>query len=218
MRFHEDVHNTSLTLSLGSHEDDDDDDDDHIHAHHHLHQNKKRPSRASRMMMMICEDTHHPSLSLALRPLELVKRDVSDDDDHEEEFCTRKKLRLSRDQSVVLEHSFKQHTTLNSKQKHDLARRLILSPRQVEVWFQNRRARTKIKQTEVDYELLKKCFEALKDENKRLQREVEELKRFECNQTCPSCMCERSSYGGLAVDDGSAKSSLSTTTRQKTSY
>jgi homeobox-leucine zipper protein len=46
----------------------------------------------------------------------------------------------------------------------------------VEVWFQNRRARTKLKQTEVDCESLKRCCETLTEQNRRLQREVQELR------------------------------------------
>nr|CAB3495255.1 unnamed protein product [Digitaria exilis] len=90
--------------------------------------------------------------------------------------CSRKKLRLSKDQAAVLEESFKEHNTLNPKQKAALAKQLNLKPRQVEVWFQNRRARTKLKQTEVDCEFLKRCCETLTEENRRLQREVAELR------------------------------------------
>ncbi|KAE8685748.1 Homeobox-leucine zipper protein HOX27 [Hibiscus syriacus] len=96
--------------------------------------------------------------------------------DEEEDGSPRKKLRLTKQQSSILEHNFKQHTTLNTKQKQALAEQLNLRPRQVEVWFQNRRARTKLKQTEVDCELLNKCYEALTEENKRLQKELQELK------------------------------------------
>ncbi|XP_070056261.1 homeobox-leucine zipper protein HAT22-like isoform X3 [Nicotiana tomentosiformis] len=75
--------------------------------------------------------------------------DVDQEQDEDHEFGTRKKLRLTKEQSAVLEDSFKEHSTLNSKQKRNLATRLSLRPRQVEVWFQNRRARTKLKQTEI---------------------------------------------------------------------
>lgn len=89
---------------------------------------------------------------------------------------TRKKLRLSKQQSAFLEESFKEHTTLTPKQKLALAKQLNLRPRQVEVWFQNRRARTKLKQTEVDCEYLKRCCETLTEENRRLQKELQELR------------------------------------------
>ncbi|XP_022145200.1 homeobox-leucine zipper protein HAT3-like [Momordica charantia] len=90
--------------------------------------------------------------------------------------ASRKKLRLSKEQSMVLEETFKEHNTLNPKQKLALAKQLNLRPRQVEVWFQNRRARTKLKQTEVDCEYLKRCCENLTEENRRLQKEVQELR------------------------------------------
>ncbi|KAJ6381161.1 hypothetical protein OIU77_029950 [Salix suchowensis] len=53
----------------------------------------------------------------------------------------RKKLRLTKDQSSYLEETFQRHPALNPAKKHALAEQLNLKPRQVEVWFQNRRAR-----------------------------------------------------------------------------
>ncbi|XP_077229268.1 homeobox-leucine zipper protein HAT4-like [Tasmannia lanceolata] len=123
-------------------------------------------------------------------------RTISDEEDGEN---TRKKLRLSKEQSVILEDSYKEHTTLNPKQKLALAKQLNLRPRQVEVWFQNRRARTKLKQTEVDCEFLKRCCENLTEENRKLQRELLELRALKRSPhfymqvpattltMCPSC-------------------------------
>ncbi|GFP78865.1 homeobox-leucine zipper protein hat22 [Phtheirospermum japonicum] len=135
---------------------------------------------------------------------------ASDEDD--DGSNGRKKLRLTKAQSALLEESFTHHSTLNPKQKQELARELKLRPRQVEVWFQNRRARTKLKQTEVDCELLKKCCETLTDENRRLQKELQELKLAKplymqlpaaTLNMCPSC--ERLAVGG---PDNAAKTAF----------
>ncbi|XP_047324435.1 homeobox-leucine zipper protein HAT4-like [Impatiens glandulifera] len=109
-----------------------------------------------------------------------MKPELTNDDhgtiSEEEDYINRKKLRLSKDQSSFLEQSFKQNTTLNPRQKLGIAKHLKLRPRQVEVWFQNRRARTKLKQTEIDCSILKRCWESLTEENQRLKIEVEDLR------------------------------------------
>ncbi|CAL1371964.1 unnamed protein product [Linum trigynum] len=116
----------------------------------------------------------------------VVSSRASDEDDDGGSTAARKKLRLTKDQSALLEESFKHHSTLNPKQKQALARQLNLRARQVEVWFQNRRARTKLKQTEVDCELLKKCCETLTDENRRLHKELQELKALKSSPPQPA--------------------------------
>ncbi|KAE8670971.1 Homeobox-leucine zipper protein ATHB-4 [Hibiscus syriacus] len=137
----------------------------------------------------------------------------SDDEDGGggDDDASRKKLRLSKEQSVVLEETFKEHSTLNPKQKLALAMKLNLRPRQVEVWFQNRRARTKLKRTEADCEYLKRCCDNLTEENRRLQKEVQELRALKLSPQlnmrinppttltmCPSCERVSSSSSSAA--------------------
>ncbi|KAH7331518.1 hypothetical protein KP509_20G037700 [Ceratopteris richardii] len=54
---------------------------------------------------------------------------------------------------------------LEPERKALIAKELGLRPRQVAIWFQNRRARWKNKQLEQDYETLKSSYEALLQEN-----------------------------------------------------
>nr|GMD29749.1 homeobox-leucine zipper protein HOX11-like [Ipomoea batatas]GME08610.1 homeobox-leucine zipper protein HOX11-like [Ipomoea batatas] len=126
-------------------------------------------------------------------------RAASDDEENNGVNNARKKLRLSKQQSAFLEESFKENHTLNPKQKLALAKQLNLRPRQVEVWFQNRRARTKLKQTEIDCDYLKRCCETLTEENRRLHKELQELRALKTSNPfysnlpattltmCPSC-------------------------------
>ncbi|KAI5387093.1 homeobox-leucine zipper protein HOX3 [Lathyrus oleraceus] len=98
------------------------------------------------------------------------------EEEEESNVNPRKKLRLTKEQSRLLEESFRKNHTLNPKQKECLAMQLKLRQRQVEVWFQNRRARSKLKQTEMECEYLKRWFGSLTEQNRRLQREVEDLR------------------------------------------
>ncbi|URE34687.1 homeobox-leucine zipper protein [Musa troglodytarum] len=126
---------------------------------------------------------------------EKVSSRISDEEE-EEDSGARKKLRLTKEQSSLLEDKFKEHSTLNPKQKQALAKQLNLRPRQVEVWFQNRRARTKLKKTEVELEFLRRCCETLTEEKRRLQKELQDLEKshklsaprhMQIPATCPSC-------------------------------
>ncbi|GAB2280317.1 hypothetical protein Dimus_014957 [Dionaea muscipula] len=87
-----------------------------------------------------------------------------------------KKRRLSVDQVQYLEKSFEVEDRLEPDRKLQLAKELGLQPRQVAIWFQNRRARFKSKQLEKDYDSLKADYDHLKADYDSLLREKDRLK------------------------------------------
>ncbi|KAJ0260472.1 Homeobox-leucine zipper protein ATHB-6 [Hirschfeldia incana] len=94
-----------------------------------------------------------------------------------------KKRRLSINQVKALEKNFELENKLEPERKVKLAQELGLQPRQVAVWFQNRRARWKTKQLEKDYGVLKTQydslrlnFDSLRRDNESLLQEISKLK------------------------------------------
>ncbi|XP_076943039.1 homeobox-leucine zipper protein ATHB-13-like [Bidens hawaiensis] len=79
-----------------------------------------------------------------------------------------RKKRLNMEQVKTLERNFALGNKLDPERKMQLAKALGLQPRQIAIWFQNRRARWKTKQLEKDYDVLKKQFEAIKAQNDSL--------------------------------------------------
>ncbi|KAK8492574.1 hypothetical protein V6N11_030798 [Hibiscus sabdariffa] len=86
-----------------------------------------------------------------------------------------KKRRLTATQVEFLERSFEVENKLDSDRKLQLAKQLGLQPRQVAIWFQNRRARSKNKQLEKDYDLLRASFAKLKADFDQLLKEKDDL-------------------------------------------
>ncbi|KAI3724047.1 hypothetical protein L2E82_35812 [Cichorium intybus] len=83
-----------------------------------------------------------------------------------------KKKRLTSEQLEALENSFQDEIKLEPDRKMKLAHELGLQPRQIAVWFQNRRARWKAKQLERLYDALKQEFDAVFREKQKLQDEI----------------------------------------------
>ncbi|KNA04943.1 hypothetical protein SOVF_194980 [Spinacia oleracea] len=86
-----------------------------------------------------------------------------------------KKRRLNMEQVKTLEKNFELGNKLEPERKMQLAKALGLQPRQIAIWFQNRRARWKTKQLEKDYDVLKRQFDALKSDNDALQSQNHKL-------------------------------------------
>ncbi|GMI80940.1 homeobox 51, LATE MERISTEM IDENTITY1 [Hibiscus trionum] len=87
-----------------------------------------------------------------------------------------KKKRLTSEQLDSLERSFQEEIKLDPDRKMKLSRELGLQPRQIAVWFQNRRARWKAKQLERLYDTLKQDYDVISREKQKLQDEVMKLK------------------------------------------
>ncbi|KAG8391980.1 hypothetical protein BUALT_Bualt01G0243900 [Buddleja alternifolia] len=95
----------------------------------------------------------------------------------------KNKRRFSDDQIRSLEVTFEHETKLEPRKKAQLAKELGLQPRQVAIWFQNKRARWKSKQIEKDYSVLLASynnlasqFESVKKEEKSLLIQLQKLK------------------------------------------
>uniref|UniRef100_A0A5B7ALR0 Homeobox-leucine zipper protein n=2 Tax=Davidia involucrata TaxID=16924 RepID=A0A5B7ALR0_DAVIN len=87
-----------------------------------------------------------------------------------------KKRRLLGHQVQCLEKNFEVENKLEPERKVQLAKELGLQPRQVAIWFQNRRARFKTKQLEKDYDSLKSSCDKLKLDYESLLKEKESLR------------------------------------------
>nr|XP_016490250.1 PREDICTED: homeobox-leucine zipper protein HAT7-like isoform X1 [Nicotiana tabacum] len=103
-----------------------------------------------------------------------VEDDMSDDDGSSH-LLGEKKRRLNLEQVKALERSFEMGNKLEPERKMQLARALGLKPRQIAIWFQNRRARCKTKQLEKDYEILKRQCDKLKADNDALKTQNKKL-------------------------------------------
>ncbi|KAJ4767585.1 Homeobox-leucine zipper family protein [Rhynchospora pubera] len=119
---------------------------------------------------------------LGKRPMQFPGMEPCEDpangEDELSDDCSQageKKRRLNIEQVRTLEKNFELGNKLEPDRKMQLARALGLQPRQVAIWFQNRRARWKTKQLEKDYDVLKRQFDAVKSENESLQAQNKKL-------------------------------------------
>ncbi|KAK1310952.1 Homeobox-leucine zipper protein HOX25 [Acorus calamus] len=72
--------------------------------------------------------------------------------------------------------SFEVENKLEPDRKTQLAKNLGLQPRQVTVWFQNRRARWKMKQLERDFHCLKSSYDSLLSDYNTVSKENDALR------------------------------------------
>ncbi|KAJ4965488.1 hypothetical protein NE237_017337 [Protea cynaroides] len=93
------------------------------------------------------------------------------------DMAAARKRKLSAEQVHLLEMNFGNEHKLENGRKDRLASELGLDPRQVAVWFQNRRARWKNKQLEDEFSKLKSEHETVVVEKCCLQSEVLKLKK-----------------------------------------
>ncbi|KAF3444773.1 hypothetical protein FNV43_RR14466 [Rhamnella rubrinervis] len=173
-------------------------DQDHHHQDLHLSSStslNSLPSCSSLHHFHVAGGGHHAPFmmkrSLSFSGVENECEEVHGEDDLSDDGSQigEKKKRLNLEQVKTLEKSFELGNKLEPERKMQLAKALGLQPRQIAIWFQNRRARWKTKQLEKDYQVLKKQFEALKADNdalqahnKKLHAELSTLKGRDANE------------------------------------
>lgn len=87
----------------------------------------------------------------------------------------KNKRRFSDEQIRSLESMFESESRLEPGKKLQVAKDLGLQPRQVAIWFQNKRARRKSKQLERDHTILQSNYDHLASKYEGLKKEKQAL-------------------------------------------
>eukprot|EP00250_Pteridium_aquilinum_P020782 c24944_g6_i1 orf=82-996(+) len=138
------------------------------------------------------------------RPLLYMRKNEAAEDDMSDGVFNgmEKKRKLTVEQVNFLETSFNMDLKLEPERKALLAKQLGIRPRQVAIWFQNRRARWKNKQLEQEYETLKENFDAVVKEKDSLVKEhqsvVEANKRLQAEVTRLTSLLQNSENRGMS--------------------
>lgn len=96
--------------------------------------------------------------------------------EHGHQRAKHNKKRLTEEQVTILEKCFASNMKLEPEQKFHLANQLGVPPRQVAIWYQNKRARWKTQSLEMDHGVLQAKLENVMAEKKQLEKDVERLK------------------------------------------
>ncbi|VAH50016.1 unnamed protein product [Triticum turgidum subsp. durum] len=121
-----------------------------------------------------------------------------------------KKRRLTDEQAEMLELSFREERKLEAGRKVYLAAELGLDPKQVAVWFQNRRARHKSKTLEQEFTRLKHAHDADILHKCHLQNEVLRLKeRLRATEEEVQRLRSAAGNHGASGDGGDAAGAVS---------
>ncbi|XP_047964195.1 homeobox-leucine zipper protein ATHB-52-like [Salvia hispanica] len=86
------------------------------------------------------------------------------------------KKRLNEEQVRLLEASFDAAKKLEPERKFQLARDLGVPPRQIAIWYQNKRARWKTQSLELDHGVTQVRLEAALADKRELEKEVDMLR------------------------------------------
>ncbi|KAL9669200.1 hypothetical protein QQ045_006743 [Rhodiola kirilowii] len=87
------------------------------------------------------------------------------------------KKRLTEDQTRILEANFAFNRKLDQDLKYHLSQQLNLPPRQITIWYQNKRARWKNQTMESDHKAIQLKLDNALSQTRKLEKEVQKLQK-----------------------------------------
>ncbi|CAM8918549.1 unnamed protein product [Rhodiola kirilowii] len=87
------------------------------------------------------------------------------------------KKRLTDDQIRLLEINFSFNKKLDQDLKYHLSQQLNLPPRQIAIWYQNKRVRWKNQTMESDYKAMQLKLDTVLSHNRELEKKVQKLEK-----------------------------------------